>query len=137
MLHALKIIKEEFESAQDHNDPLNQMAVSEVLDAVEARILERIKVECIEVRTVDTPLTPGDPEPHPDHCLCDDCVTLENMDAKLAANRERPLTPEEIAAGPPSQRKRKLSPDEGFAKVVRAVEPVLGRRAIPRPNFED
>ena len=64
---------------------------------------------------------------------------------------DTPLTPE-----PPSQEKRKLSPDEGFAKVVRAVLPGFpayvqreecpdcGRllacskhRAIPRPNFED
>ena len=29
-----------------------------------------------------------DQEPHPDHCLCDDCVTLENMDERIELSRQ-------------------------------------------------
>ena len=27
-------------------------------------------------------------EPHPDHCLCDDCVTPENMEERLEISRK-------------------------------------------------
>ena len=30
----------------------------------------------------------GENEPHPDHCLCDDCVTPENMEERLEISRK-------------------------------------------------
>ena len=34
------------------------------------------------------PYSEGENEPHPDHCLCDDCVTLENMEERLEISRK-------------------------------------------------
>jgi len=48
-LQALKIVEEEVASAQERNDPLNEQAVSHILDTVEARIKKRIQEECVEI----------------------------------------------------------------------------------------
>ena len=36
-----------------------------------------------------------DSEPHPYHCLCDDCVTLENMDDRIELSRQFAATEQE------------------------------------------
>ena len=55
--------------------------IAELEAEVKALWLEKIERDNVADREVEN-------EPHPDHCLCDDCVTLENMEERLEISRK-------------------------------------------------